>query len=357
MKNLSIFTGLLALLGLAWTSGPAATEESMTSIVELWAQSAHADAASEAFTHWNDAGEIPGQCALCHAGAGFRAFYGLDQSMAGGISAPMPTGGVIDCDTCHVKGAREISEVGFPSGKTLSPPANNGTCFTCHQGRQSGLGVAAAIEGMAPDEVNPDLAFLNPHYALAAATLFGSEVGGAFEFQGKAYHGRYTHAPSASTCTDCHSPHGLAVQVETCITCHNTDVVADIRRSPQDFDQDGDTVEGIAGEIDGLNQRLGVALADYANNIVGAPLIYSSGAYPYFFNDTNANGAVDEGEAAFPNRYSHWTPRLLTSAYNYQFVGKDPGSFAHNPQYVLQILIDSIENLTGETGLTELRPQ
>jgi len=48
----------------------------------------------------------------------------------------------------------------------------------------------------------------------------------------------------------------------------------------------------------------------------------------------------------FPNRYQSWTPRLLKAAYNYQFVAKDSGAFAHNPHYVIQLMIDSIESLS-----------
>src|SRR5690606_36080642 len=66
-----------------------------------WAKSGHANAASESFAHWNDAGEIPPVCATCHAGAGFRALYGLDGSEPGIPEHPVPTGSVVDCETCH----------------------------------------------------------------------------------------------------------------------------------------------------------------------------------------------------------------------------------------------------------------
>lgn len=75
------------------------------------------------------------------------------------------------------------------------------------------------------------------------------------------------------------------------------------------------------------------------------PIVYADDAYPYFFNDLNADGAVTEGEAIYPNRYQSWTPRLLRAAYNYQFISKDHGAFAHNPHYALQLLFDSITDL------------
>ena len=35
----------------------------------------------------------------------------------------------------------------------------------------------------------------------------------------------------------------------------------------------------------------------------------------------------------------------MRAAYNYQFVLKDPGAFAHNGNYAAQLLIDSLADL------------
>lgn len=353
----SLLTKLGAVICITCTASAASADESMTSIVEGWAASAHADITAEAFTHWNSVGEIPSECAFCHSGAGFRSFYQLDGSATAEVSRQIAIGGVIDCDTCHVKGAQEIATVLFPSGVSLAVPALNGTCITCHQGRLSGPGLAAIISDKDLDVVDPELQFQNPHYAAAAATLMGSEVRGAYEYPGKSYRSRFAHVPEAATCIDCHSPHSLQVRTSLCVACHKTDIVTDIRVSAQDFDGDGDIAEGIAHEIATLHAELGDAIMSYAKMISAAPLIYSDQTYPYFFNDSNENGAVEEDEAIFPNRYSSWTPRLLAAAYNYQFVAKDPGGFAHNPHYVMQILIDSVENLRGQTIAGSMRPQ
>ena len=50
---------------------------------------------------------------------------------------------------------------------------------------------------------------------------------------------------------------------------------------------------------------------------------------------------------ASSNQYNAWTPRLLRAAYNYQYVAKDPGAFAHNGTYILQALYDSLDDLSG----------
>ena len=53
------------------------------------------------------------------------------------------------------------------------------------------------------------------------------------------------------------------------------------------------------------------------------------------------------------NRYATWSPRLLRGAYNYQYAAKDPGGYAHNGKYVLQILYDALEDLGGDvSGMT-----
>jgi len=51
--------------------------------------------------------------------------------------------------------------------------------------------------------------------------------------------------------------------------------------------------------------------------------------------------------------YRTWTPDLLKAAYNYHYVIKDPGSYSHNPRYIMQLLYDSIDDLGGSTrGMT-----
>lgn len=312
------------------------------SIVEKWLGSGHGNAQSPSFTHWNAEGVIPQACAVCHSGAGFREFYGLDGSTVGEIAHPVPTGGVIDCATCHEDGAMDIGAVTFPSGAVVEQPGAVATCMTCHQGRQSGIGVERAVAGMDADAVNAELSFINPHYAPAAATLLGSEVQGAYEYPGKDYMGRFAHVSPFSTCIDCHDPHSLEVRVETCVGCHQTEELRAIRTSGGDFDGDGDTTSGIYHEIAALNARLLEAIEAYAESVTGTPVAYAD-RFPYFF--------VAGVETTPANRYNAFTPNLLRAAYNFQFIKKDTGAYAHNPHYALQVLHDSIESLSEAAGL------
>ncbi len=63
----------------------------------------------------------------------------------------------------------------------------------------------------------------------------------------------------------------------------------------------------------------------------------------------------DPDETNYGNRYATWTPRLLQAAYNYQYVAKDPGGFAHNAKYILQVLYDSLNDIGDASGMT--RPE
>ena len=67
-------------------------------------------------------------------------------------------------------------------------------------------------------------------------------------------------------------------------------------------------------------------------------------------NDSDGDGESGPGEAIYPNAYKSWTPSSLKAAYNFQYASKDPGGFAHNASYVIQLLIDSIEAVGGSTG-------
>jgi hypothetical protein len=62
---------------------------------------------------------------------------------------------------------------------------------------------------------------------------------------------------------------------------------------------------------------------------------------------------ADPDESNRDNSYASWTPSLLRAAYNYTWTLKDPGSFAHNGQYMLQVLYDTLQDIGGDvSGMT-----
>ena len=66
--------------------------------------------------------------------------------------------------------------------------------------------------------------------------------------------------------------------------------------------------------------------------------------------DNDCNGTADDGEVSYPNKYVGWTPRLLKAAFNYQYSVKDPGAFAHNAKYVIELLTRLILRLPEDKG-------
>ncbi|MFZ5917971.1 MAG: hypothetical protein ACOYZ7_13600 [Chloroflexota bacterium] len=297
----------------------------------------HFAGSEEAFRHWDQDGGVEAGCARCHSAAGLPLY------IEEGAEISQPTANGLNCATCHddLTGYTrfEATAVMFPSGAELDTgdPDSN-LCLNCHQGRASTASVNADTAGIDDDTVSEELGFINVHYFAAGATLFGSDAQGAYQYEGKVYSGRFEHASPIDTCTDCHDSHALKVTVENCVLCHkgaetpkDLQNIRETETADADYDGDGDTTEGMAGEITTLQETLYEALVAYSAAATGNPIAYTN-RYPYW---SDADG----------NRYTTWTPRLVKAAYNYQYVLKDPGGFAHNPSYILQILYDSLEDL------------
>jgi hypothetical protein len=319
----------------------------------------HFAGSEEAFRHWDEDGEVSASCAKCHSSTGLPLF------LKEGVSISEPISNGLECATCHddlVTYTRyEVGPVEFPSGAELdSGDPDTNMCLNCHQGRQSSVGVSRSIAGLPEDEPSDSLRFLNVHYYASGATLFGTEAKGAYEFPDKVYAGKNEHVANFAGCSDCHSAHKLEVEVENCSGCHpGTESAEDLRAirvAEDDFDGDGDTEEGIAGEIETMHEALYEAMQAYSADVAGNAIVYESHSYPYFFIDSNGNGVADPDEAQRANAFAGWTPRLLRAAYNYQYVAKDPGAYAHNPTYIVQVLYDVLEDLDADmTGM--VRPE
>ena len=315
-----------------------------------WFRSAHADSSAEAFRHWDGAEGIDGACAVCHSGEGFRAFHGLDGGTPGIPAEPIGVGGVVDCGTCHNTGLAAISEIRMPSGVSHPVEGVEVACLTCHVGRTAGAMIEAAIADMPEDAPNPDLRFINPHYATAGATWLGGYGGAGFQYDGREYSGRFFHARPIGTCVSCHEPHTLEVAEEPCSTCHQNSTFEDIRITRQSYDGSGNISVGIHTDI-AANARLLMELTTrYAAEVSDAPMIYDPHSYPYFFADSNGDGVIDTADGRNV-AYHAWTPRMLRAAYNWKLVTADPGAYVHNPYYALELLYDSVEDLAGPLGL------
>jgi hypothetical protein len=335
---------------------PTAEPTDLTSFNEKWGASPHADEKAEAFRHWDasDPQEIPITCAKCHSRPGFIDFLGVDGTDAGKVNKPVKIGTTITCFNCHNEMTPVLTSVVFPSGARINDLGRESFCINCHHGNASTMSVDINITkaNLADEDTpSPDLAFVNSH-SISAATPFGSEVHGAYEYENQTYRGRFNRGEEFFACTRCHDPHTLKVDVNNCVECHTFDRTdaKNIRVNSTDLDGDGNTTEGIAYEIDQLHNDLYVALQNYAKSVAGLPIVYEPATYPYFFIDSNGNGTLDQGENVIQNAYNMWTPRLLRAAYNYNYVSHDPGAFAHNSTYILQILYDSLVDIGGDAA-------
>lgn len=329
----------------------------------------HFDGSSEAWRHWDADGAVPASCAKCHTAEGLPYFleYGKNDT-----SFP-PANGLL-CVTCHTSPPRlrPVGPVTFPSGITKDLGGGSNLCLNCHQGRAAKKSVDSAIAG-GPGPYS----FTNIHYYPAAASFFGSEVKGGYEFEGKSYAGRNNYANHNglfNDCVECHFGtksfnrkrddsddlfHHVEPTKADCVLCHGADIAQPhpgsdparfefegIRpaRTP-DYDADGNTKESLRDEIKGLEGALYARLQAYGNAI-GSPVVYDEHAYPYFFKDKNGNGVADPDELTAANRY-RFTAAMLRAAYNCQFSKKEPCGYIHNPRYIAELLVDSIEHLGG----------
>ncbi len=334
---------------------------------EAWAGSAHHALDTAPFTHWDtaDPKEIPTSCARCHASAGFID-YATDGKVDAAVSVADGNPGIL-CETCHNDASRALTSVTFPSGKVIEGLGPEARCMTCHQGRESKVSVdkqitetfkvtdvdavVAPIKDANGNTVN--FGFRNIHYFAAGATLYGSQAQGGYEYDGKVYDPKFRHVEGVNTCLGCHDQHSLKIRIERCAECHEgVTTVEDMKNarmngSLEDYNGNGDVKEGIAAELAGLQDILYGSLQAYAKEVAGTGIAYDPAAYPYYFTDADGDGKPDQKDGANV-AYSTWTARLLKAAYNYQVSQKDPGAFAHNAKYIIELLYDSIDDLNGK---------
>jgi hypothetical protein len=326
----------------------------------LWQKSPHADKTAEPFNHWNADGSIPATCAKCHSTPGFKDYLGADGSTVDVVDQPAPIGTTIQCQACHSdpeKGIlRDRTYVIFPSGVKVNGLGPEAMCMECHQGRASTKDVnnSIAAAGLLSDDTpSSKLRFINVHYFAAAASQFGTIAKGGYEYAGKLYDSRFAHVPGYNVCFICHNPHSLQIDIQACNTCHTgIKDPRDIRfyGSFVDYDGSGDLTKGMYYEIENLKGFLFSAIQAYARTVIGTPIAYDPATNPYFFVDLNNNGSVDPSEANSANAYNRFTPRLLRAAYNYQVSVKEPCGYVHNGKYIIELIYDSIEDLSTKLG-------
>ncbi len=335
-----------------------------TEINEQWAASGHGDLAADPWTHYDWKSASRQACQRCHTPIGFinivadQEHYVAANNDFSHLSGQQNDN--LTCNGCHTDSSFKRRTIGaydgyvkFPSGDKVKLDDDSNLCMMCHQGRASKVDIDTKISSGPP----PYTSFSNIHYLAAAATFFGSETRGGYEYSGKSYVSRSTfpdHGGKFDTCVKCHlrkesaeSPdHHFVPEVADCSSsgCHVGIVSLEDIRPPSALDYDGDsnTTEGIKGEIESMRADLYVAIKAYASGTVHFAIVYDEATNPYWFRDTNGNGVKDSGESTGYNKFD---AKLLKAAYNYHMSLKEPHTFIHNYKYMVELLYDSLEDL------------
>jgi hypothetical protein len=334
---------------------------------QQWQLSGHGDAASEVFRHWDEDGEVEAFCSKCHTTPGFAEFA-MNQSRTNHV--PLST---VDCASCHnsfnlfsndetryddLVTNPAVEPVLFPSGETATFNNASNLCMSCHQGLSSTDTVNAEkandVEQMPIDYVsyNPE----TQHYYAAAASLFGTEVRGGYEYAGETYRGAnvfgvHQNIPAAvglTDCVGCHmnadiedeaKKHTFLPKVADCTACHAGSTFPTLAGSPS---KNHDDIETLKGELLAAIQAYATTGDPGTGLPNDSPIQYSGSDYPYWFHP---------GPTIFPNSYVDFDFDMLTASYNYTVTDKEPGGYIHNGAYIKQLLYDSIVAMGGTPSI------
>jgi hypothetical protein len=341
-------------------------------------------------------------------GAGFRDYIGADGSAdnhlsgytgtgtalqnAGALNAAVVAPFDMQCNMCHnaktVLGdgttIGALTDVQFAqstgSGLTVTVDTKTAICGQCHSTVRDGRNVATLGAQIAtPTDWDAQLAAasnkaVRPHYLGAVATVLGADAHVYAEIPGAIYTTRNNHGGVAA-CSYCHNPHTGELPPDSapapapanpwevgakCGGCHFDELdgspvrtMAQIDEQRQfgfeaDIDGNG-KVESLRLEIEGMKSKLVAALRAYSVALGQPDMCFvidaSNGMadQPYVYADTAA--ACNTGANTTP--YNKFTARSLRASFNYMAIQNDPGAWAHNPRYAIEILYDSIADLNA----------
>ena len=343
---------------------------------------------------------VPFKCQTCHNPVA-DVFTGLTPGATGLTVVNLTSGQQIAtdnatalCAQCHAAGA---------ANQPLGTFASRGSLISSSWGVE---GIASGSTSLWPAAATADTIFAPatvfttvfptnnntaiipyPHGLIAASTYFGSAAATYYQYPGKTYDGPNPHG----ACTDCHGAHTLDVNAtaQTCGNCHFSlttgaavnslpELAANRQYGFTDTDVDGNGhAEGLDVEIfgtttaqschnpgtacaweGGLVNKLAVAIQTYANVVAGQSICWTSSFPGHFYIYGAPAGTVTPTDpwtpvAVCPSTvvmskatvFTAYTPALVRALYNYQAIYNDPGAWAHNPRYAIEILFDSITDL------------
>jgi hypothetical protein len=343
-----------------------------------------------------NAGFTSSACYQCHGGqGGFDAYVATAPAA---LTAAAQTNKVtaMQCDTCHtlngtnMTAIRSVGTVYFPPQKNNAADAGQVSftadqlppgftvCATCHSGRENGASITKKIG--ANTDANWVLSAVNPHYLGAAGMMMGSKAAVMFQYPGHTYtadpafwattangpHG----SPHGAQCTSCHAPKGSkhtfeiniattvppgtyhgAVNTQACNGCHVQSTYGDYRLAPKQLEFEDASAELYAALRAYVVTNI-AAVRTATGNAAASGVCYNGNSHPYFFLEVS--GVCQDGVANAPAASVgfNFNPTSLKGAFNYLWTQKEPGAWAHNEYYVLQVVYDSIVDLGGTPAFT-----
>lgn len=274
-----------------------------------------------------------GSCRDCHISEGFI-------EKVTGQSLGTDAANAIGCFTCHSPHEngdfrlRTMAAVMLGNGATFDREEGN-LCASCHHGRRD-------VNTYVADGTKLSTHF-GPHHGPQSDMLIGEN---AYEYAGYNYENSWHTDGVADACVKCHFDVGVTYALgghtfwmesedegENTAACNvsgchiNANEIDDFDRlTTSDFDEDGDTNEGVQTEINDLLDELESALVD------AGLLEYDAEADAYEPTDGLTVTTADSVGAVF----------------NWGFVHEDRSMGIHNTRYAAGLLISSINFL--ETG-------
>ncbi len=252
-----------------------------------------------------------------------------------------------------------LTDANGVSGTTITSGGPGKLCMQCHHARRG-----------PDDQVVNGYSHFGPHGSPQADMLTGHS----------AYHGvadasfawaQPTHAGLEETCVTCHmskieydtvfpdsayTGHQFDPRPEACVQCHGDITSFEDIMALDDFDGNG-SVEGVEDEVHGLVDLLADSLTARffglgidTSATAEFDLEHALGEVMHYFYDATDTVVVD----------SVVIPQVLReSGYNLVFVEADGSHGLHNADYAIQLLQQSIKNLTGSlpAGTAPLVPR
>jgi hypothetical protein len=237
----------------------------------------------------------------------------------------------------------------------------------------------------------------NIHDIQGGANVWGSAAHVGYEYAGNAYAGLARHGGQKADCIGCHQPkttrHTMRVDDAAaaggCLGngCHSDSNythyfnAARALTTTNGYDGNAATTT-LSGEIGSFVSALAAAMNGYqrahgftavaqtittncvsplkagqcaADFVSGANICYDSVRQGFYAEPGNTTGLCATGASAPLKSWVGYDPKMSRAAYNmtFQNAGNDPGYWAHNFDYVAELLYDSITDLGGNAvGLT-----